>query len=104
MKELIEKTKELQKQFREKSKGNWKDWGNEAVMIDLVEEVGELANAVLVKENYKRDKRKKADLEDSLADVLFDVILLSANYGIDLEKEYKAMLARLEARVKGNEF
>src|SRR3989338_2379651 len=99
MKELIERTKKLQKMFREKAKGNWKDWGNEATMIDLVEEVGELANAILVKEGYKRDKRKKAELEDSLADVLFDVILLSSNYNVDLEKEYKKMLEKLEKRI-----
>ena len=59
MKELIEKTKKLQEAFKEKAKGNWKSWSNETVMIDLVEEVGELANAVLVKEGYKRIERRK---------------------------------------------
>jgi len=48
-------------------------------MIDLMEEVGELSNAILVQEKFKSEKRKKADLKDSVADVLFDLILI-ANY------------------------
>ncbi len=104
MKKLVERTKKLKQVFAEKAKGNWKLWTNEAVMIDLMEEVGELSNAILVKESYKRNKRKKAELDDSLADVLYDLIILSINYGIDLDKEYKEMLDRLEKRVKKGKF
>jgi len=95
MKELIGKTREAQSLVGSKM-------GIEARVLDLVEEVGELANAVLVEEGHKG--RKKADLADSLADVLYDLILVAEHYGIDLKKEYGNMLEELKKRAERGEF
>lgn len=72
--------------------------------IQLVEEIGELANAIATAEGHKSKKCARADLADSFADVLFDLIVLANLYEIDLEKETRIMLKRLEKRIKNNEF
>ena len=64
-----------------------KNWGPQTRFIDLVEEVGELANAILIKENLKHEKRKRSDVADSLSDII-----------------YEEMLDELEKRVENKEF
>ena len=69
-----------------------KQWKAEIRTLDLVEEVGELCNAILVTEGHKGKKRAKAELADSLVDILFDLILLADIYKINLDKEYLKMI------------
>ena len=98
LKDLSKKTLKISKTF------GGPEWSAEARLIDLMEEVGELSNAILVKEGYKNKKRAKAELEDSLCDVLYELLILSELYGIDLEREYVNKLKRLEQRIKQREF
>lgn len=98
LRDLSKKTLKISRTF------GGKEWSKEARLIDLMEEVGELSNAILVKEGYKNKKRAKAELEDSLCDVLYELLILSELYGINLEKEYTDMLKRLEKRIKQKEF
>ena len=72
--------------------------------IQLVEEVGELANAIATTEGHKAKKLARADLKDSFADVLFDLVVLADLYRVDLEKETEEMLKRLEKRIESKEF
>jgi NTP pyrophosphatase (non-canonical NTP hydrolase) len=95
---------EMAKKTREVSEKFGTTWSKEVRLVDMMEEVGELSNAVLVKEGHKNQKRAKAELEDSLCDVLYDLLLLSENYGVDLENEYKKMLESLEKRIKERQF
>ncbi len=72
-------------------------WSAEVRCLDLTEEVGELARAVLVAEG-----RKSTDLEEPVAQalcgVLFDVFALAEQYQVDLDVQYGAQLAQLAAR------
>ncbi|HEY4694744.1 MAG TPA: MazG nucleotide pyrophosphohydrolase domain-containing protein [Candidatus Nanoarchaeia archaeon] len=79
-------------------------WGPYQRMGDLVEEVGELANAIQVKEGWKTEKRAKSELIDSVCDVLFSVFGLSALYDIDLDTEYPKVLEHIDNRRKKGEF
>lgn len=76
--------------------------------LDLAEEVGELATAMMYFEKWKKGKHKgkyvKKDIADALADILFDLFVMAELYGLDLENEYKKMIARLKARAKKGEF
>jgi NTP pyrophosphatase (non-canonical NTP hydrolase) len=81
-----------------------KQWKAEVRSLDLVEEVGELCNAILVREGHKGKKRAKAELADSLVDILFDLILLADIYKIDLDKEYLKMIADIKRRQKEKQF
>lgn len=78
-------------------------------MLDLVEEVGELAQALLIVEGRKKTndpakQKTKEDIADALCDVLYNLIILSQDYKLDLPSEYQAMLDRLQVRVAQGEF
>ncbi len=101
LKDLTQKTKKVSLQFPKKFQ-----WGKKERFIDLVEEVGELANAILV---YEKNKPKRVlhpgnSITDALCDLLFDLLLLADYYGVNLEKEYPKMLKRLEERIKKGKF
>jgi|SRR6266852_818503 NTP pyrophosphatase (non-canonical NTP hydrolase) len=74
----------------------------------LVEEVGELARAVINldaqygdpnrrDQNVSREK-KLANLQDSLGDVLYHLFAISIAYGIDLEKAFRESMNAIVAR------
>jgi len=96
---LTDKTIRITKKFPIK-------WNKKTRFIDLVEEIGEIANAILVKEGQKPKKtlHEGNSLPDALCDTFYDLLLISYQYGIDLEKEYLVMLKRLEKRIKAGEF
>lgn len=100
--QLIEKTKKIDRMFK-------KRLDKRDRMLDMVEEVGELAQAMLVMEKRKitndpAKRRTKKRLADALADVLYDLILISEDYQVDLGAEYRKMLVELEKRIKKGEF
>jgi len=73
-------------------------WDLKTHYIDLVEEVGELGNAILVESGDKSMKRKRAELNDSFADVLFELIMTANEAGVNLEDVLTKMLNELKAR------
>lgn len=97
MKKIVERAERISKLFpRMMSK--------EERFINLVEEIGELANAIAIKENHKSIKRKRSDLQDSFADVFYNLIILSSLYHIDLEEEINTMMNGLEQRIRNRDF
>lgn len=72
-------------------------WSAEVRCLDLAEEVGELARAILVAEG-----RKPTDLEEpisqALCGVLFDVFALAEQYQVDLDIQYGEQLTQLAER------
>lgn len=97
MEELQKKAAEINTFFEQKVRE--RKWTPEVIMADLMEEVGELSNAVLVQEKFKSEKRKKADLKDSVADVLFDLILIANYYNINIKEEFMKMIEELKERI-----
>lgn len=79
-------------------------WGVYQRFNDLVEEIGELANAIQVKEGWKTKNRAKAELIDSVCDVLYSVLSIAAIYNIDLDKEYPKVLEQIDNRRKDGDF
>ena len=80
------------------------NWTIHNRFTELVEEVGELANAIQTDEGFKSKKRKKSEVVDSVCDVLFELLLIAAYYKIDLEKEYPKVLKHIDGRRKAGEF
>lgn len=79
-------------------------WDLKTHYIDLVEEVGELGNAVLIETGSKSSKRQRAELKDSFADVLFELILMADEAGIDLEEVITQMLTEVKVRQENKEY
>lgn len=76
--------------------GVYRPWPPEVRCLDLAEEVGELARAVLAAEGRKAAPGvHREDVGDALCGVLLDVFALADHYRIDLDELYPAMLAQL---------
>lgn len=94
LKQLIEETLKVRDGFSN-------HLGRKNRFIDLVEEVGELANAMLLNDGVKPNKYKtesKEEIADAMADILYNLVLLADHYDIDLEEEYAKMLKHLKKR------
>ena len=68
----------------------------------LMEEVGELARIIVRKygEQSFKDSDKDYDLEEEFADILFVLIALANQTGVDLEEAFKKKLAKKTVRDK----
>ena len=99
---LVDQTKKIAAQFPH-------HYTKQNRMLDTVEEVGELAQAILMVEKIKTSndpakQRTVDDIADALCDVLYNLILLSRDYNIDYATEYQSMLTRLQSRLDKGEF
>lgn len=79
-------------------------WGIYQRFNDLVEEVGELASAIQVKEGWKSEKRSKSELVDSVCDSLYSLFCIAAIYDVDLDQEYPKVLEHIDSRRKKGDF
>ena len=78
-------------------------WPPLAILARLVEEVGELSREInhLFGSKPKRDDEPAAELELEIADVLFVVISLANQQGIDLERAFARVMEKYEQRDVG---
>jgi NTP pyrophosphatase (non-canonical NTP hydrolase) len=83
---------------------NNENWTIHTRFVELVEEVGELANAIQTEEGFKSKKRKKSDVTNSVCDILFEIMMIADHYNIDLDKEYPAVLEEIDERNKNGDF
>lgn len=83
---------------------NTKKWTSHHRFAELVEEIGELANAIQTTEGYKSSKRQKSEIVDSVCDILYEILMMASMYNVDLDKEYPKVLRQLEQRIRNGEF
>ena len=81
-----------------------KDWNIHAHFVEMVEEVGELANAIQTEQGFKTKKRKKSEVIDSVCDVLYELLRIADLYKVDLDKEYPFVLRQIDKRRRSGEF
>jgi NTP pyrophosphatase (non-canonical NTP hydrolase) len=80
------------------------EWKPEVMLADMAEEVGELANAILVDRGFKSRNRKRAEIADSLCDILFDIFMVAEYYGLEMGTEYEKVLKKITERIESGEF
>jgi NTP pyrophosphatase (non-canonical NTP hydrolase) len=93
----LEEKKREAKSFYEEMKKRYPHvrWEVEHFMLDLVEEIGELANAILCERGHKFKNRQKSSVEDALFDVLFDLFMVAEAIGVNLEKAWNEGLSEM---------
>src|ERR1700691_2900995 len=96
--EAKKETKKVADRFKNEN------WTIHTRLAELMEEVGELANAIQTEEGFKSKKRKKSDVTNSVCDILFEILLIADHYQIDLDKEYPEVLKEIDERRKAGEF
>lgn len=72
-------------------------WSPTVRCVDLTEEVGELARAILGTEGHKHTGDEEP-IALALCGVLFDIFALAEHYGVDLDTEYGEQVVQLAAR------
>jgi NTP pyrophosphatase (non-canonical NTP hydrolase) len=102
LKQLQQKTVAIDNQFPHK-------FDKVSLALDLVEEVGELAQAILITEKIKitNDPAKKRTVDDvanALGDIMFDLLALAEKYGLDMESEYVKVMEEVAGRIGKGEF
>ena len=75
-------------------------WPPLAILARLVEEVGELSRELnhLHGSKPKRDDEPEADLALEIGDVLFVLVCLANQQGIELDRAFEGVLAKYRAR------
>ncbi len=78
-------------------------WPPLAILARLMEEVGELSREVNHRfgSKPKRDDEATAELELEIADVLFVIVSLANQQGVDLERAFDRVMHKYEARDAG---
>lgn len=96
--ELVELTRSLIKLFKQVEP---RDWGIEAMAVELTAETGTLADSIMIQEGYRRMRQGgELDLEDDVVDIMFMLIRIADYYQIDLEAAYTRMIETTTAKVK----
>ena len=67
-------------------------------ILFLIEEIGELAEAIRKKKGNKESKTANFDLEKEFGDVMLSIITLALRYGIDLENAFEKTKRSVEQR------
>lgn len=78
-------------------------WDEKSLMLRLCEETGELAREVNHRFGAKKKKASEGEKElaDEMGDVLFILICLANQQGVDLGASLDGVLAKIAARDKG---
>lgn len=96
--ELVEMTRALIKLFKQIEP---RDWGIEAMAVELTAETGTLADSIMIQEGYRQMRQGgELDLEDDVVDIMFMLIRIADHYQIDLEAAYTKMIETTTAKVK----
>lgn len=89
--DLMQKTRELTEMFAEVET---RPWTIETCTIELMAEIGTLADSIMIKESYRslRPGQDPIDLEDDVVDVMFVLFMIANHYGINVGAAYDRMV------------
>lgn len=89
---------------------NWvqEDWDKrspkkpslELQLLFLMEEVGEIAEAIRKDSGSKNRVNKETDLGSEISDAIICLLTIANHFGVDTEKEIKSFQTKLEERHK----
>lgn len=100
-KELVEKAKKVQLEYRKhNADAGHHSWDAGAYMQGFVGDVGDLAKLVMAKSNYRNIENVDEKLAHELGDCLWSLMVLANELDIDLEKSFLNTMNELEERLK----
>ena len=67
-------------------------------LIFLMEEIGEMAEAIRKTQGKKKNKKIIVDLEKEMGDILLSIVSLANRYNIELEKSWLKTQKSIEKR------
>lgn len=98
--QLTERALQVRQRLAESERARrGREWTREELMQGFVVDVGDLMKLVMAKAGARPVDDVDRKLAHELADCLWSVLVLAELYGVDLEKEFLATMAGLEARL-----
>lgn len=98
--ELQRRAVEIRQKYAKQNRKDGHDkWDGKAYMMGFVGDVGDLTKLVMAKENLRHIDDTNAKLAHELSDCLWSVLVLAAQYGVDLEQEFLKTMDKLEQRI-----
>lgn len=77
-----------------------RSWENDEIALGFVGDVGDLAKLVIAQNGVRNIPEARERLAHELSDCLWSIIVLSHNYGFDLEKVFLENLDALEVLIE----
>jgi len=103
LKQLIQRAVEVKEKYHElEMKKYGKKWTNEQIAEGFVGDVGDLMKIIMAKEGIRDIENVDEKLAHELSDCLYSILVLTNNYGVDLEKTFLKTMDGLEIRISKN--
>jgi NTP pyrophosphatase (non-canonical NTP hydrolase) len=77
-----------------------KPWGASEYVQGFVGDVGDLTKLVMAKEGLRPQRNVDAALRHELSDCLWSILVLAAEYDVDLESAFRATMVGLRKKLK----
>lgn len=98
--DLQKRAFEIRKKYNELNAKDGHDaWGPKDYSMGFVGDVGDLQKIIMAKENMRRMDDVDNKLSHELADCLWSLLVISEQYGVDLEADFLKTMDDLEARI-----
>lgn len=100
--DIIKRARVIKKAYEELNRRERnKVWGASEYAQGLVGDVGDLMKLIMAKKGFRFSKEENINtaLKHELADCLWALLTVADELGIDLEKEFVAMLGKLEHKI-----
>lgn len=99
---LKQKAIEVRQKFREMENNRYgKSWEREDVAQGLVGDVGDLSKLVQAGKGIRGIDDWEGKMAHELADILWSVLVLADEYGVDLEGEFMKDMEEILIRLRG---
>src|SRR5688572_30320548 len=100
LKKLTERALEIRALFKEQeTRKHGRSWTREEIMLGMVGDVGDLAKLVLAKEGVRDIPDLENKLKHELSDCLWSLLVLAAEYDINLEYEFMNTMNSIEKKL-----
>ncbi|HSX06873.1 MAG TPA: nucleotide pyrophosphohydrolase [Candidatus Saccharimonadia bacterium] len=102
LKDLMEQAEVIRLKYQELNAKHGKAaWGIRDYAMGFMGDMGQLQKLIMAKENLRDMPDVDAKLAHELADCLWSVLVIANYYGLDLESEFVATMARIADRIAG---
>jgi NTP pyrophosphatase (non-canonical NTP hydrolase) len=102
LKDLMQQAEVIRLQYEEMhAKHGEPAWGVRDYAMGFAGDFGDLQKLIMAKENLLKVDNVDEKLGSELADCLWSILVISNYYGLDLEKEFNATMARIADRITG---
>jgi NTP pyrophosphatase (non-canonical NTP hydrolase) len=101
LKEISDEALRIKKLYAEYEKNNFgRNWSKEEMFIGMVSDIGDLSRLVLAQEGVMKVEKLQENIEHEISDLLWSVLVLANEYGVNIEEVFLKNMKALEERIR----